>query len=370
MNELFNLFRVFSHQENYVLTSKDGFVQIKVYSKRSLEREANYLISRLKDCQKQNKILMWIAPFHQKIFSQIDKNLLHNLVWISPTNFSEATQPIVDNTEKLDFFCRQISISDSFSIELHACFRNSGFEENMKNSIMRLIRNSVIRIKTIAHFTTLWKNNYHHNQKKWKTLADFTSIDAGKPDLFILGGPSVDYHIAKLNHYKNIWCADTALPTLVHYNIVPRVVFSLDAGHGSYEHFISAIDKNKICQMNLIIDPLAFPPLMKLKFNQTYSYANSNPLIQKSRHTFTLVENKTNDVFGLMESVYEILFTDDRLKNGKSKLPVTIGHDGGHIKKATHLRGSAYHRRQYSRNNRISTPEQYFFHLSKRYDHN
>jgi hypothetical protein len=346
-------------------------VKHKIYSDKSFIRETKALSARLSNCLETNKTLVWVAPFHEKIFSNLEKHLVKNLVWISPVNFTPAPKFIIDNLDKLQFFLREINRSDSFLIEVHVCFKLFGLQDSFQNSLLRFIKNSAVRLKTIAHFSSLWKNNFRRNHKKWLLLPDISKIDLALPDLFVLGGPSVDLYISQLKNHKNIWCADTALPTLLHYNILPQCVFSLDAGHGSYEHFITSIDNDNISKMTLVVDPLSFSPLFDLKFKNTFTCANSNPLVQQSKNAFTIIENSTDDVSGFMQGVYKSVYENESTENLNLKNPPKIiGHDRGHVKKVTHLRGSAYHLRQYSRNNRLSTPELYFYRLSSRYSHN
>ncbi|MDH4262187.1 MAG: DUF115 domain-containing protein [Spirochaetia bacterium] len=375
MDEIFNLFKSKTENDNYLIDFLDAKnVNYKVYSQRSLLREINTLNSKLKKSKKENKTLIWIAPFHEKIFFSLDKDLLKSLKWISPINFTSSKKDIIDNIDKLNFFLREINRKDSFSIELHVCFKTIGFQETFQNLMICLLKSSAVRLKTIAHFSTLWQNNFKHNLNKWILLPDILRMDFPLPDFLVLGGPSVDKSINKLKQNVNIWCADTALPALLHYNIIPKCVFTLDAGHGSYEHFITAIDKNKIPEMTVIIDPLSFPALFDLEFKKKFTCANSNPLIQQSKNNFTVIENSTDDVFGFMDSAFNLIYKN----NAEIKLnpldirnhPEIIGHDGGHIKRATHLRGSAYHRRQYMRNTRLATPELYFYRLSFRYTRN
>ena len=375
MDELFNLFKSNAENGNYLIAPHDAInINHKVYSERSFVREIKALTSLLENSKNKNKTLIWIAPYHEKIFLNLKKDFLKNLRWISPVNFTDSKKDIIDNIDKLNFFLREINRSDSFSIESHVCFKIMGMQEYFQATILRFLKSSAVRLKTVSHFSTIWKNNFKKNLDKWILLHDLSYLNFPSPDFFILGGPSVDLNINKLKKNIKIWCADTALPVLLYYDIIPNCVFTVDAGHGSYEHFITAIDKKKIPEITLLIDPLSFPALFNLDFKSKFTCANSNPLIQKSKNNFTVIENTSDDVFGFMKSVFKLIYKKDldiQMDNiNVEDQPEIIGHDRGHVKRITHLRGSAYHRRQYMRNDRLATPELYFYRLSFRYSHN
>lgn len=379
---IFEVLKTAVEADGYFLTDPKTLVKHKVYSLKSLAREARTLTVTIEKCIKAGKTLLWIAPYHEEILAGLDENLRQNLVWISPASFtppSAALSTIITGDEGLQYFIREITPQDSFSIEAHNVFSAFGLRDFLLGKILDILKNSAVRLKTIAHFANRWQVNFQKNRQKWLALPDVSTMTLAQPDVLVLGGPSVDLHIHEIRG-KKIWCADTALPTLLSYAITPDCVFSLDAGHGSYEHFITAIDRSEISRTTLVVDPLSFSPLFDLGFQKTYTCANTNPLVQETKNPFTIIKNQTDDVCGFIWGVYNLLFekTDesfsfDSTKNfpGKKDLekkrPLVFGHDRGHIRKATHLRGSAYHRRQYFLSNRLATPELYFYRLSSRY---
>jgi len=353
---IFQAIQTKTENESFYISSRNEF--LKCYSIKSMLREGKTLAGRIAEAVKKRRKLIWIAPFHSEIYKQIPQDFRRYLVWISPVGFTPGEDGVIDNPESLKYFELGVEKKDAFEIATHPCLKDYPFIEE----ISEIIKSSAARIKTIVHFKSVWENNFRRNKLNWQKSLDISQFISDPPDLMVLGGPSVDKCAASMKEHKNIWCCDTALPSLLSYRIVPAAVFSLDAGFASYEHFISAIEKKAISRLVLILDPLSFPALYDAGFSKTFSYASSNPLIQGAQGRFTVIENSTNDVFGLMIAAFDFLYQSPR--------PLIVGHDGGQSHYVTHLRGSAYHARQYQQCGRISSVEQYFFHLSRRYGRN
>ena len=162
----------------------------------------------------------------------------------------------------------------------------------------------------------------------------------------------------QLDSQACIWSADTALIPLLIRKQHPSLIFSIDAGMGSFEHYTYA--KFNINQkLTFVLDPLSFPKYYTIDINK-YTYASSHPLIQDIRHPHPILINQTGDVYGIMKALYEFLFP-------RKKMPDVIGHDPTSIHYTTHLRGSAYHQRRYHKMNRLDSPETYFYELSRTY---
>jgi hypothetical protein len=355
--DLFTSLKSIKKEDGYYFLCNE---EVKVYTEKSLQRESKSLNSIIDECSQKKKLLIWISPFHSDIYNNLSNNHKKQLIWIAPllfTNFSsEEYSGIIFNNATLKYFLNEVKKNNSFIIKAHPTL----FKYNFDLLLQKLIQQSASRIKTIDHFEKIWKNNFTKNKNKWLKIKDIKAIELIPPDLFILGGPSVDDSYKKIKKSQHIWAADTALPLLAHLNISPDLVFSIDAGFGSYEHFIQPIEKKILSNSIAVLDPLTFPLVYDITFKKIFTYAHLNPLIQATHHNFTYLTNNTNDVFGLMASVFHLMFD--------LKLPEVIGHDCGHINKATHFRGSAYHRRQFGKCNRFITPEKYFFQLSDRYN--
>lgn len=372
MPDLFKEISAIVEEDAYFILNRGE--KVKCYSQRSLVRESRGLVELLGQAVEQKKKLIWIAPFHQGIYNALAEKDRNWIFWIAPVSFTEIPpdQNILSEPKALEYFLLDVRRGDSFFVQVHPALSST----DLLNSVNLLLKKSAMRIKTIDHFQILWAINFKRNSEMWQALPDIKQMqgEVKKPDLFILGGPGVDSKIknflkpveppAKPQSTPVIWCADTALPALLAYGLVPQLVFSLDAGFASYEHFVLAVDQGKVNQLLSVVDPLVFSAVLKLPFKRKFTYANSNPLIQGSvpqlwQKPFTVIENKTDDVYGLMTGVHEKLFNAPN--------PETWGLDGGPVKSVTHLRGSAYHRRQYYSLNRLQSPETYFYHFSKRY---
>jgi len=328
--------------------------EIKCYTTRSLEREAKILKKKIADCPAQKK-LIWAAPFHQEIAKFLNPVERKRIFWVSVADFTGQNMHIINSHSKWIYFLRNIQRSDSFRIEIHPVLKNSGIEKFFQNEF----ENSAVRIKTIEHFEKSWQYNFVKNRDWWIEQQDIALLKTDRPDVIVLGGPGVDDRLEELKNKNVIWCADTALWPLQKRGFEPQMVFSIDAGRGSWEHFAQSVKHNKIKQLKLVADVLGFPGILKLGFDQIYTYAGTHPLIQETTHNHTLLENKTGDVYGIMETVYKFLFDEN--------LPEVYGRDGTHFKYKTHLRGSGHYYRMYPQVERFTTLEQYFYQLSRRY---
>ncbi|MES0491777.1 MAG: 6-hydroxymethylpterin diphosphokinase MptE-like protein [Leptospirales bacterium] len=328
--------------------------KIKCYTTRSLEREAKILKKKIQACPVDKK-LIWAAPFHKKIATHLSINEQKRIFWISVADFTEPNIHIINSHSKWIYFLRNIQRTDSYRIEIHPVLKDFGLQEFFQHEF----ENSAVRIKTIEHFEKVWEYNFHRNRDWWLQVEDIATLKTEKPDAIVLGGPSVDEQYDQLQTKKVIWCADTSLWPLQHRGLTPKVVFSIDAGRGSWEHFAQSAKNNKIKNMQLVADGLGFPGVLHLGFAKTYAYAGTHPLVQKTTHNHTILENKTGDVYGIIETVYKFLFDEN--------LPEVFGRDGTHFKYKTHLRGSGHYYRMYPQVDRFTTLEQYFYQLSRRY---
>ncbi len=150
---------------------------------------------------------------------------------------------------------------------------------------------------------------------------------------------------------------------LLYYGIRPKVIFSLDAGFASQEHFCGCTDFIRNSDTALVIDALSSPAVIRLPFRKKYTYASSHPLVQEFRESLrpdlTPVSNPDGNVGGLMLAVCAALFPIAR--------PRLLGNDGGHRSYVTHARGTAYYRRFAARSHRLDSIEAYGYRLSPRY---
>ena len=187
-----------------------------------------------------------------------------------------------------------------------------------------------------------------------------------KPKYFILGGSSVDlfldeYVKKKTNNGNDLWVADTAFAACILRGIIPNVLFSLDAGFASFEHFSYILKRIQDKKIDIVLDPLSFPKLYKVTMFNMFLYTHSNPLLVDSKAMkFPVLYNSTGDVYGLIVALYNFIYPQE-------SMPIVIGRDQKAIHKVTHLRGSGYYMRQYCENNRFYTVANYFYNLSQKY---
>ena len=380
---LFHYWQPFQEADRFFLRShsqsKDAD-ELLVYTEKSINRELKNLFQKLdQNNNEKNSKFFWVAPFYEKIFFNLDHKRKHNFFWICCANFSKKkplefkrlqteSKCLIFDFETLRSILQNIEKEDTIKIELHPSLRNSNIFQELKKLTQNLIQQAALRLKTIQHFEKTWSYNFKVNFEKWKMCSSIFKIGSAKPDYFILGGPSVADFLSRFNDKKKIiWSADTSWMPLVHHGIIPKLVFSIDAGYGSFEHFIyysSVIKKTKI---KLVLDPLSFPKFYDIGA-ETYSYISSHPLVQQAIHDdngelkakFPVLSNETGDVYGIMQSFHFHLF-------GNTDPPQIIGYDQGPKGLETHVRGSGYHERKYNRSNRFATLENYFLEFSLRY---
>ena len=373
---LFNYWQPLQETDRFFLYnySKDNNPEkLLTYTAKSLDRESKSLSQKLDQVAKENSKFFWIAPFHENIFYSLNSRQKCNLFWICCANFSTKkfseliklqaeNNCLIFDFRALQFALQEIQKDNSIKIEFHPSLRNSSIFQELKGSIQDMIQEVALRLKTIQHFENIWCYNFKANFEKWKRCHPASEFEPQKPDYFILGGPSVTEFLKRFDDKKKtIWSADTSWMPLVHRGILPDLVFSIDAGYGSFEHFIyhaTRIEKEKV---RILLDPLSFPKFYNAGI-KAYSYISSNPLIQQAvqednqelEAKFPFLSNETGDVYGIMQSFYFYLFPE-------TDLPQVIGHDKGPRKFETHLRGSGYHEREYTRSNRLETTENHFF---------
>lgn len=284
-----------------------------------------------------------------------------DFVFIAP--FSYSLQPPADaryvgDPQALIRFINTIEDQQKFAIHIPPQWRAAG---HTLGEIMRsILERAAVRLKTIKHFGRLWPVNFGINSLRLADYGDIAELKkSGLPDALVMAGPSLDRALAELGRRKNIWCADTALRPLVAHGIFPRVVFSVDAGFASREHFVGT--EQATAGMTLVCDLLGSPAVQRLRFRQILTYAASHPLVQEINihGRLTPVENPRGDVGSLMKAVHALLFG--------AAPQQAFGHDGKHREKITHARGTAYFYRSHVSQNRLSNAETYMLRLSRRY---
>jgi hypothetical protein len=317
---------------------------ITVFTARSAERD----LAQLKDLLQSaapGSVPVIVAPYRAEFAS-------------FATELPRDDRLIADDAA-LEYFVNSIGKDDKF--EIHVVPQWQALTDAMRQAAQQLFERAAVRLRTIRHFGRLWQINFRLNAARQPS--DITRLKDFCPDLLVMAGPSLDAAIATVAGAKLIWCADTALPVLAAHGIFPQVVFSVDAGFASSEHFCGLAAEIRKRNMVLVSDLLGNAAVQRLPFREKLTYQSSHPLVQQfcsaAEHALTPVENPRGDVGSLMRNVHALLFAGRPAK--------VIGHDGHSLKKVSHARGTAYFQRAFIRQSRLFTPELYMERLSRRY---
>lgn len=356
MEYLFNIQIELENGNTYIHHKNEKF---KVFSDRSISREIKTI---QKIINQTDATILYVAPFHETMHHFLQNYIQKKkIVWVIGGHNQINKPPFILNSiDAWQTFINSIKENDRFQIHIHPVLLN--IFAKIGPNIQEEIKSAATRLKTIHHFSKTWEYNYKKNKAVWQDHAITDTMQLPQPDVFLLAGPSAWDYINEQTFQKNrtvIWAADTVLPVLYSMNIMPDLVFSIDSGYGSMEHFIG-LSSEYINQLNTILDPLSFPKIMELNFNEKWIYESSHPLVQNSGFTSLRLYNGTGDVFGLMSAFFVNQFPD-------RQMPLIIGRDQKSIQYSTHLNGSAYHRRYGYLQNRTSSLELKFFTFSQKW---
>ncbi len=332
---------------------------VTVFTARSAQRDLAQLKGLLHAAAPGN-VPVIVAPYRTE-FAELFSGS-GRFIFIAPVAFSTELPDdsrLIASDAAVEYFVNGIGQDDKF--EIHVVPQWQALSEAMLQAAQQLFERAAVRLRTIRHFGRLWQINFRLNAAHQPT--DIARLKDFRPDLLVMAGPSLDAAINTVAGAKIIWCADTALPALAAHGVFPQVVFSVDAGYASSEHFCGLVAEIRNRNMVLVSDLLGNAAVQRLPFTEKLTYQSSHPLVQQfcsmAAHTLTPVENPRGDVGSLMRNLHALLF-------GAAEVRV-IGHDGRSLRKITHARGTAYFKRTYTQQNRLFTPELYLARLSRRY---
>lgn len=356
-DKLFHLFRLEKANHAYTLHDVTQNQSQTIYTERSLRREALAIKSYAEESSKKNQQLIFIAPFLPEIYDALAKNIQSQIFWLSITPCKSKDENVIYGDQAWLFFQRNVKSSDQFMIKAHPALKPFDAIDEIISEVRLAFRGIAARIKTVQHFECIWQYNFRRNKKKWLASNCLGIEKLQLPTVFILAGPSADQYNFSIKDV--VWCADTALSPLLKKGVNVELVFSIDAGFGTAEHFFGLdIDFSKL---KAVVDLMSFSILYRLPFAKRYSYASSHPLAQALQTPFQSFENLQGDVFGLMKAVYFKLFPN-------KELPPIFGKDGKSKKHISHMRGSGYHRRMQLQQTRLKSVEQYLFQINQNLD--
>jgi len=189
-----------------------------------------------------------------------------------------------------------------------------------------------------SHFGLRWFSNIIHNIKNVRTKNFFAEKKENpiQKTAIVAAGPSLDTQISSLAEFKShngyIISADTALGVLLHNNIEPDAVVSIDCQHISYYHFIGVNLRGK--KIPLILD-IASPPLLcGLSSFSPVFFSSGHPLtryISAQWKYFPQLDTSGGNVTYAALSLAETLGT---------KHITLFGADFAYIRSQTYARGT------------------------------
>lgn len=338
-----------------------GSAKVVLCTERSATRDLQQLKQMLSQ-HDDGKIPVVIAPYREnfaELFAQPNR-----FIFIAPVVFSGepvADARLVHDETTLEFFVNSVGKDDKFTILPIPQWQS--LTGAVVAVVQQIFTRAAIRLKTIGHFGRLWQINFRLNAHL--PVSDIAQLRANKPDALVMAGPSLDNKVAALQKKKHIWCADTAWPALVLRGIQPDVIFSVDAGFASSEHFAGLHSVLENSRTTLVADLIGNAAVQRLLFQRKLTYRSSHPLVEafcsSSATELTAVSNPAGDVGSLMRAVYTAVFQE-------TMPPENIyGHDGKSRRGISHARGTAYFRRSYAHGHRLNTIESYMLRLSYRY---
>lgn len=344
--------------ENGRYLCRHGATSLIFYSERSAVRDLQQISSLLESAGE--RIPLVVAPYAPAFAPLFASG--RRFFFIAPASFTDTLpddERLIADAAALNRFINTVAAEDNFVLQILPQWQQLGAA--MLRATRAVLERAAIRLKTIRHFGRLWPVNFRLNLPLLQKVPDIRELHAA-PDVLVMAGPSL-YPLPAIPPESCIWCADTALPVLLHQGIRPAVIFSLDAGFASQEHFVGCETFIRSGVAALVADALCAPPVLRLPFERIYTYASSHPLVQEFRNNLrpdlTEISNPEGNVGNLMLAVCAQLFS--------GLAPLVLGHDRGHRNYVTHARGTAYYRRSFAVCSRLGGMEDYAYRLSRRY---
>lgn len=344
--------------ENGRYVCRYGQNSLIFYSERSAARDFKQMTALVTDTN--GGVPLVVAPYAPAFAPLFD--LSARFFFLAPAFFGEdlpQDERLIADADALNRFIHSVTAEDNFVVRALPQWQQ--LKAPVEQATRGILSRAAVRLKTIRHFGRLWPVNFRLNLPLLRAMPDIRQLQIA-PDVLAMAGPSLD-NLPDITQESCVWCADTALPVLLHRGIRPAVIFSLDAGFASQEHFCGSAAFIRSGYPALVADALCSPPVLRLPFRRKFTYASSHPLVQQFTDTLrpdlTRIGNAEGSVGGLMRAVCAALFPGAK--------PLVLGHDRGHRRYITHARGTAYYRRSAEICNRLGGIEAYAYRLSRRY---
>jgi len=201
-----------------------------------------------------------------------------------------------------------------------------------------------------AHFGLRWFSNIIHNIKNAESTDQSFSAKKINEAAIVAAGPSLDGQITALAEYKSkdvfIICSDTALTVLLHNNIEPDAVVSIDCQHISHYHFFGC----NIRSIPLILD-IASPPLLSRFSTLPVFFSSGHPLalyISRYWRSLPLIDTSGGNVTYACLSLAQTL---------GAKQITLFGADFSYVRSQSYARGTYVYPYFNRRQNRLSPAE-------------
>ena len=262
-----------------------------LHSAYNPEKEAEKLLtSELGKCQNPEVLVFYgfglgylpleAAKKHRnKTLVLVEPNIDWLTLAFSTTDFSEifAQQNLI--------LCIEANIQgvlkllENFGLK-NCCFiKNPLFAEHDKkyfsdldSLIQRNIQKDSINARTLKAFSKLWFSNMCKNISHLaenQGIKVFENSAGNLPALLIAAGPSLDKilpHLAELKKRFVLICVDTALRSLLQYDVEPHFVVSTDPQYYNARHF----DRLKAPNSILITELAAFPTCFRFQCKKVF----------------------------------------------------------------------------------------------------
>ena len=166
----------------------------------------------------------------------------------------------------------------------------TGFDQkpfaNGGEAIEKAVKKVLADYSVQAHFGRRWLANISRNLSMIANAE--TALPKPRRVAITAAGPSLSTQINQLKEKRKelyLIASDTSLPCLLHENIKPDAVISIDCQHYSYYHFLSGIPEDVL----LFLD-LASPPLLSRLSKNPRFFISAHPLARYISNTLKTMD--------------------------------------------------------------------------------
>lgn len=229
---------------------------------------------------------------------------------------------------------------------------NKKYFQDLESLIQRNIQKDSINTRTLKVFSKLWFSNMSKNLfqlAEKEGISVFENKATDLPAILIGAGPSLDRILPYINEIKKrclIICVDTALRSLLHYNVEPHFVVVTDPQYWNVRHLDRLTAKNTY----LITELAAYPSVFRFSCKKTFLCSSMFPFGQ-------YLEKRTDykGKLGTGGSVASSAWDFARYVGCKTIF--LAGLDLGFPKKRTHTQNSTFEQNVFTQCNKTQSSE-------------